>query len=166
MKSLLQSLLFLCMLLAGPASAQRVAEDDAGFLRQAAHNGLAEVEASRLALQKAEDARVRAYARQMVEEHTRAHEALAQLAGERGVALPQAPDATQQAKLQALGALDGAAFDARYVEEMGVKAHEQTIALFQRGASNARDPQIKAFASGQLPVLQRHLERARELRRN
>ena len=152
------------LFLSSAAVAQAVAEDDAAFMKQAAHNGHAEVVASKLAQQQASSANVKAFAQRMVEDHTKTNAELEQLATSKGVQLPKEPDAVQQAKVQALGGLSGAAFDKQYVEQMGVTAHEQTIALFQRGASNARDPQIKAFAAKTLPALQHHLEMARALK--
>lgn len=154
-------------LLAGPAAmAQKVADDDLGFMRQAAHNGHAEVESSKLAQQKASSEPVKAYAARMVEDHTCSHAELEQLAASKGVQLPKEPDAAQQAKIRALAELSGPEFEQQYVEQLGVTAHQQTIALFQRGASNARDPELKSFAAKTLPVLQRHLEMARSLKRS
>ena len=164
MRHFLHGVVLAAFLPLGGALAQSVAEDDAGFLKQAAHNGHAEVESGKLAQDKASSAQVKAYAQRMVDDHTKAHAELEQLAASKGVALPKTPDAAQQEKLKALGALSGAEFDRQYVEQMGVAAHEQTIALFQRGASNARDPQIKAYAAGLLPSLQHHLEMARALK--
>lgn len=159
-----QATLAFVVAVSSTAFAQNVAEDDAGFLKQAAHNGHAEVESSRLAQQKASSAQVKAFAQRMVEDHTKSNAELAQLAASKGVQLPKEPDASQQAKIEALGALSGAEFDRQYVEQMGVTAHQLTIALFQRGASNARDPEIKAFAAKTLPTLQQHLEMARALK--
>jgi putative membrane protein len=165
MKQFLHSATLLAFLaLGGAAAAQGVADDDAGFLKQAAHNGHAELVGSKLAQQRASSANVKAFAQRMVEDHAKTNAELEQLAASKGVQLPQQPDAAQQAKLKALGGLSGAEFDQQYVEQMGVAAHEQTIALFQRGASNARDPQIKSFAAQTLPALQQHLEMARALK--
>lgn len=151
--------------LAGAAAvAQAVADDDLGFMRQAAHNGHAEVESSKLAQQKGTSAQVKEFAKRMIEDHTRTHAELEKLATAKGVQLPKEPDAAQKTKMQALSALSGAEFDRQYIDQMGVAAHEQTIALFQRGASNARDPDLKAFASKTLPALQHHLEMARALK--
>ncbi|MCM5680594.1 DUF4142 domain-containing protein [Schlegelella sp. S2-27] len=148
----------------GAAASQTVADDDAGFMKQAAHNGHAEVVSSKLAQQKASSADVKAFAQRMVEDHTKTNAELEQIATSKGIQLPKEPDAAQQAKMKALSGLSGAEFDKQYVEQMGVAAHEQTISLFQRGASNARDPQIKAFAAKTLPALQHHLEMARALK--
>jgi len=146
------------------AMAQPIAEDDLGFMRQAAHNGHAEVESSKLAQQKASSAQVKEFAKRMIDDHTKTNAELEKLATAKGVQLPKEPDAAQKSKMQALSALSGAEFDRQYVDQMGVTAHEQTIALFQRGASNARDPDLKAFASKTLPALQHHLEMARALK--
>jgi putative membrane protein len=69
----------------------------------------------------------------------------------------------QKAKLKLLDASDGAKFDQRYSETMGVAAHRDTIALFQKASTNAKDAEVKAFATKTLPTLQHHLEMARKL---
>ena len=152
-----------------PASTERArAKDqlpraDVAFMKQAAENGHAEVESSQLALSKATDAQVKAFAQQMVDDHTKAGKELAALAASKGVTLPDGPSLVQKAKLKLLSTADGADFDRRYSESMGISAHRETIELFRKAAAEARDPEVKAFASKTLPTLQHHLEMAGKL---
>ena len=62
-----------------------------------------------------------------------------------------------------LGTADGADFDKRYMESMGLQAHRDTVALFEKGARDARDPDVKAFAQKTLPKLKQHLEMAQQV---
>jgi putative membrane protein len=144
----------------GGASA-KVAKADRDFMKQAAQNGHAEIEASKLAQAKATQPDVKSYAQKMVAEHTRTHQELTALAQSKGVDLPDGPSLMQRAKLKMLSAADGEKFDARYAENFGVKAHEDTIKLFREGAEKSQDSEVKAFARKTLPHLQEHLTLAK-----
>lgn len=141
----------------------RLARADAGFIKDAAKAGLAEVESSQLALQKASDPAIKSFAQKMVDDHTKANEELKALAQTKGVELPDDPSLMQKGKMKALSTADGANFDRRYAESMGVKAHEDTVKLFQKAANTAKDADVKAFATKTLPTLQEHLKMARDL---
>lgn len=149
----------------GAARASQLSRADRGFLEQAAQNGHAEVESSKLALEKAQDPQVKSFAQHMVQDHTKANGELASLASSKGLEVPKEPSLLQKAKMKLLEAADGEDFDRRYVETMGVEAHEDTIDLFRKGAKEARDQDVKAFASKTLPKLEEHLKMARDLKR-
>ncbi|MDA8450427.1 DUF4142 domain-containing protein [Acidovorax sp. NCPPB 3859] len=143
--------------------ASRLTRADKSFLDDAAHNGHAEVKSSQLALQKARNPKVRAFAQQMVDDHTKANQELAALAAGKNVRVPEGPSLVQEGKLKLLGTADGADFDKRYMESMGLQAHRDTIELFEKGAREARDPEVKAFAQKTLPKLKQHLEMAQQV---
>jgi putative membrane protein len=150
------------LLFATSAMAQKLSHAETEFLEQAAQNGHAEVESSKLAQTKATDPKVKSFARQMVTDHTKAGDELKALAATRNLEVPDGPSMLQKAKMQFLSASDGASFDRRYVSE-GVEAHEETVELFEKGALKARDKQVKAFIAKTLPTLKHHLVMAREL---
>jgi len=139
------------------------ARSDAAFMKQAAQNGAAEIEASKLAQQKAQRADVKAFAETMVGDHTKVADELKQLAASKKVSLPDGPSMKQKAELKMISAGDDAKFDERYSKSFGVKAHEDTIKLFEDAAAKASDADVKAFAQKTLPGLKHHLEMARTL---
>jgi len=145
---------------------QAFARSDASFMKQAAENGNAEVEASKLAQTKAKRPEVKAFADQMVTDHTKVGDELKQLAASKKVDLPTGPSVMQKGKLKMISAGSDDKFDDRYANEFGVKAHEDTIKLFQTAANEAKDADVKAFAQKTLPALQGHLEMARKLAGN
>ncbi len=149
---------------AGTTKGSSLARDDSGFLSQAAQNGHAEVEASKLAVEKATDPKVKAFAKQMIDDHTKANQELETLASSKGVELPSGPSLVQKGKSKLmLSTADGTDFDRRYAESMGVDAHKDTIELFQKAAQSAKDADVKAFAQKTLPKLQEHLKMAEEM---
>lgn len=152
------------LLLAGSAWAKdNVAHVDAAFMKNAAEAGLAEVQAGQAAASKASNTQVKSFAQQMVDDHSKANDELKSLAASKGVTLPTEPSMAQKAKLKLLQGTDGAKFDQRYSESFGVKAHEDTVSLFQKEAQKAKDPDVKAWAEKTLPTLQHHLEMAKDM---
>ncbi|TIW76811.1 MAG: DUF4142 domain-containing protein, partial [Mesorhizobium sp.] len=70
---------------------------------------------------------------------------------------PQGPPLlpTDQAMLDQLKALDGEAFQARYIT-LQTEAHKQAVALFSTYARSGDDPALKEFAKKTLEVLKMH----------
>jgi putative membrane protein len=115
-------------------------------------------------MEKATDPKIKEFAKRMIEDHTKANEELKALASSKGVEVPDDPSLMQKGKTKLmLSTADGADFDRRYAESMGVTAHEDTIELFEKAAKSAQDPEIKAFAQKTLPKLQEHLKMAQEM---
>lgn len=148
---------------APPAADARPSRGDRGFMEQAAQNAHAEIEASRLATQKATDPQVQRFAQTMVDEHMRLGDELRTLARTKGVELPNEPSMMQRGRLKLLSTSKGESFTRRYVESFGIATQEDTVKLFEEAAAKAQDPDVKAFASRGLPGLQRHLTVAKEL---
>ena len=146
------------------AAPSKLARADIAFLTKAAQAGHAEVESSKIAVDKAVNTQVKGFAQQMVDDHGKASAELASLAAAKGVKLPDGPSVMQKTKIKLLAARDGAGFDRQYASGMGVSAHEDTVKLFQKAAREAKDPDVKAFASKTLPTLEHHLKMARELK--
>jgi putative membrane protein len=140
-----------------------LAPADIKFLKQAAQNGIAEVEASKLAQAKATSAEVKSFAQHMVEDHMKANDELKALAASKGVEVPAGASITQRGKLKMLASSDGAKFDRRYADHFGVKAHEDTLKLFRNASEKAQDADVKAFAQKTLANLEQHLTMARTM---
>ena len=59
--------------------------------------------------------------------------------------------------------LKGAEFDKEYAEMM-VNDHEDDIKLFEKEAEKGNDGELKAWAASKLPILQHHLQMAKDTR--
>jgi len=138
-------------------------EDDAEFAVKAADSGLAEVNASEVAQQKAQDQRVKDFAAMMVQDHTKANEELKMIAASKNITLPTAPGEPHLKDIADLNEYTGADFDKEYMDLM-VNNHEKAVSLFEDAADNAEDGEIKAYAAKTLPALQKHLEHAKTIR--
>jgi putative membrane protein len=142
---------------ANAAAATGDTTSPSGFMMEAARGGMAEVELSRPAQTKAQNAEVKAFAQKMVQDHTNANTELKALAAKKNVTLPTELDSLHKGILETMGKLSGAEFDKAYVNLM-VADHEKSVALFQLQASSGTDPDAKALAAKTLPTLKMHLE--------
>ncbi|BDP40548.1 hypothetical protein DAETH_05170 [Deinococcus aetherius] len=132
---------------------------DGLYLQAVTGSNLFEIQSSQVALQKSNTPAVRAYAQQMINEHTVAQNQVAALAAARRVPLPPALPPELQLKVNTLSGLSGAAFDAAYLREQAV-SHLFTVTIFQNELTGGKDAQVVAFANQNLPLIQRHLQEA------
>ena len=135
--------------------------EDKTFVSDAGMAGLAEVLMGNLALQKAANADVKAFAQRMVTDHSTANAELAQMATTKGLALPTELGGAHKEGLDHLSGLSGAEYDKAYMQHM-VEDHQKAVTLFQTGTT-ASDSDVKAFASKTLPTLQQHLQLATDV---
>jgi len=141
----------------------KMARGDRQFIQQAAGSGMFEVQAAQLAASKATDPNVKSFAGMLVDHHTKANDELTKLANAKGVELPAAPPRAMRQDIEKLGKAEPRQFDQHFVREVGIKAHEKDIKLFEKASKDVQDPELKAFATKTLPVLQQHLAEARKL---
>jgi putative membrane protein len=137
------------------------------FVDDATEGGIAEVEISKLALEKSSSADIKAFANMMITDHSKANDELAALAKKHDIEVPDTTTMVKQAKEKILDLRDES-FDAAYANNQ-VKAHEETIELFKKEANTVTDDKVKgatelkAFAQKMLPALEKHLAAAKEL---
>lgn len=141
----------------------QVARADRKFIDQAAGSGMFEVQVAQLAASKATDAQVKSFASMLVDHHTAANNELVKIANARKVELPAAPPRALRRDIEKLGKKSGADFDKEFVKEVGIKAHEKDIKLFEKASKDVKDPELKAFVDKTLPVLRDHLAQAQKL---
>lgn len=139
-----------------------VSPADKEWVSNAGMAGLAEVQMGNLALQNAQSADVKAFAQRMVTDHSKSNEELQQIATAKGLTLPAELAGEHKAGLDHLAGLSGAEFDKAYMQHM-VGDHEKAVGLFQNGSSGAQDPDIKNYATKNLPIIQEHAKLAQEV---
>jgi putative membrane protein len=137
-------------------------EDDQEFMVEAASGGLMEVQLGEAASKNAASAKVKEFGRRMVKDHTKANGELKSLAAKKNVTLPQTPGADHQKHIDDMKTKKGADFDKDYMSMM-VDDHEKDVRKFENAANNAKDAELKAFASKTLPVLREHLQMAKTI---
>jgi putative membrane protein len=129
------------------------------FIESAAHDGMAEVQLGQIAQQKAQSPQVKEFAGRMVTDHGKANDELKTLASNKGVQLPTDTDKSHKSKADKLNKASADKFDKDYMDDM-VKEHKKDVKEFEKQAKNAKDADVRAFATKTLPVLQDHLKMA------
>jgi putative membrane protein len=128
----------------------------------------AEVDAGSLARERVSDPSVRAFAGDMVREHTELQRQADQLAAKLELAPQPLADDTVQARAAAaettLNAAQGAAFDRAYLRSQ-IDAHDNAVRMLRSAQGAAANPELKALIRGTVPKVQQHLQRARDLQR-
>lgn len=140
-----------------------VSENDSKFMVETANSGMMEVEASKVAQQKATNAQVKAFADMMVNDHTKANDELKQLAASKNVTLPAAVGEDNQEDLKDLSEKSGKDFDKAYINMM-VSDHKKTVGNFEDlGDNTDSDGDLKAWVNKMIPALKQHLDQAQKL---
>jgi putative membrane protein len=146
----------------GQAKRSALSNSEKKFLEKAAQHSKAEVEAGKLAESKATNPEAKKFGQQMVQDHGKAYDEAVQLAKSKAVSVPAEPDSSHKREAKNLEKLSGAEFDRKYMAAM-VKDHEADVKEFRKMAKEAKDPDVKTFAEKSLPVLESHLQLARQV---
>ncbi|MCA8832394.1 DUF4142 domain-containing protein [Hymenobacter pini] len=135
---------------------------DTEFMTKAASGGMLEVELGKAVVAKATTAEGKEFATSMVNDHTKANAELMALAAKKNITLPTALGDDHKKVYQDVTEETGVKMDQEYLKEM-VKDHKEDVKEFTEASVRASDPEIKAFATKQVPVLQHHLEMAQKM---
>lgn len=136
---------------------------DKRFVTKAADDGQAEVQTAQLAATKAANADVREFAQKLVTDHTQVNSELMSLASGKGVTIDK--DDGHDRAYNRLNKKSGSEFDQEFVEHM-IDEHEKDIKLFEKASTEAKDSEVRAFASKHLGHLREHLQQAQNLRQS
>ncbi len=136
-----------------------LAASDQAFVTMAAQDGMAEVQLATLAQTNARSPRVKAYANEMIKDHSAANDQLMKIASAKGVTPPTGLDDMQTQQKTTLTSEKGARFDRDYMHGQ-VSDHQSMLQAFQDEAQNGQDPDVKAYAQATIPTLQQHLTQA------
>jgi putative membrane protein len=159
--------------LSGPALAESVGEttgvnsmmgispSTADFIKEATMSNMFEIQSSQLAEQKSVDPKVKAFAEEMVKDHSKADGELKQLVSSGSVSgdVPAKLDSSHQSMLDKLKGLDGSQFAKAYEDDQE-SGHKDAVSLFKRYADGGDNPKLKDWAAKTLPTIQAHLKMA------
>lgn len=143
-------------------TSEKLSHADRKFIEDAAKGGMFEVQSGQLAEQKASDPAVKQFASRLVQDHTKANDELKQIAQAKDVKMPDKEKWGERHEMSKLDKLSGAQFDREFAKN-SVKDHQKDIKEFEKAASKVKDPDVKAWAEKQLPVLREHLAMAEKL---
>lgn len=146
-----------------PGAAQ-TARNGQEYVALAGASDLYEIEAARLAIEKATHDEVRTLAQAILADHQRSTTQLSAAAREADpvLTMPSEMNAQQQADVDALRAASGAAFGTLFLDQQ-VRAHEQALTLVTAYASEGDVEALRRHASTVAGPIQAHLSQARAL---
>lgn len=135
---------------------------DQQFVNEAARGGKMEIEMGQLAEKNGASSGVKRFGEQMVTDHTRLNDELGAAAKKDGLQVPTELSSKQSAQVRSLSKLSGKEFDSKYAEMM-VKDHTEDLAAFQKAESSTEKPELKKAIGDAIPIIQHHLEMAKQL---
>jgi predicted outer membrane protein len=119
-----------------------------------------EIDAAKLAATRSSDKDVKSFARHMMADHTKLTVQL-KMAAPHGVTVPK--DNSDTAVLDSLKPLKGKAFDALYIQKVGLEGHQKAVSAFQQEASSGQNADLRTAAQKALPTIQEHYAMAKSL---
>jgi len=166
-RAVLAAIFFLAGASAVPAHALSgtISPEGKSFIKDAASAGLVEVQLGQLARDRGSAPEVKDFGDLMVRDHGKADGELKALAASNNLKLPVQVERKHTLMLARLSEFSGKAFDRKYLQAM-VAHHLKNIARFKKAIRQVKDQDLNAWAVSTLPVLQEHLQLARDLARN
>ena len=140
--------------------ANKVEKDSQDFIKKAIQHNFAEIDAGKLAQEKAKSEAVKQFGAMMAKDHADANGKAQTTAKVLDVELPESADMMHQAAYLKMKILQGDTFDRSYMNDM-VQDHENDIAEYQKAAG--RSDVAGAYAKEMLPKLKAHLEEAKKI---
>ena len=135
---------------------------DQDFVTKAAQGNSAEIALGKMVAAKTKDPNVKQFAQMMVKDHTTALNQLQELAQSKNLSLnDNLPEDAKELQTK-LSSDTGKQLDKDYMNGM-VEDHQKDVQEFTNESQNAKDPDVKQWASKTLPVLQKHLQKAQQI---
>ena len=141
------------------------------ILSQMHETNLTEIELGKIAEQKAASSEVRAYADQLVQDHTNVDRMVVEMAQESGTNLKNGAEAHQAIRHESarekalerkLKSAQGAAFDRLFLQETSAE-HDKLISKLQQDKQDTSDEELETLIEKVIPVLEQHRELAQIL---
>jgi putative membrane protein len=151
------------LVLSLPVLAQaKTSPADRAFMQMAARANMTEAHIGQMAETQASESQVKDFGQTLIHDHTDAYTQLTALAAKTGESIPKGIDVRKISTVEQLMKLKGKRFDHQFVQAE-IRDHEKAIADFKREAQHGQDPDVKAYASKMIPVLEGHLRQAKAL---
>jgi len=141
------------------------------ILSQMHQTNLMEIELGKIAERKASSSEVRAYANQLVQDHTKVDQMVVAMAQDSGTNLKSGAEAHQAARHETarekelerkLKSAQGADFDRIFLKESSAD-HDKLISKLQQDKQNTSDEELETLIEKVIPVLEQHRELAQIL---
>ena len=150
------------IILAGAAyAASSPDQSDRQFVITVAKTDMVQAHEGQIAEDQASRARVKDFAKTVVQDNTDSYGQLSMLAGKLGLPIPRGIDAAKQPAIERLTRLKGASFERQFATNE-VEEYRRVIATFKHEAGHGTRSELKAYASKMIPTLEKDLHLAEE----
>jgi putative membrane protein len=147
----------------GATSANVLGPHDTGaFVSNASQGDMYEIQAAKIAETRSKNADVKAFAKQMITDHTALTKSMKPLVLAAGQTPADKLDQRRQGLIDNLKSASDADFDKTYVDQQ-VASHEEALDLMQGYAKDGSDPGLKNGASHAVPKVQMHLDKIKSI---
>lgn len=133
------------------------------FVSNATESNVYEVEAGKIAQEKAQSADVKAFGQQMVTDHTAMLNEMKPIITQAGFTPPAELDERRKGLLDNLRAASAAEFDQVYLDQQEA-AHEEALTLMRGYAENGDNAALKDAAAKAAPKIEMHLQKVNQLK--
>jgi putative membrane protein len=137
-------------------------KDEADFVTRASTANRMAIAESRLALDRAGDTKVQAFAHRLLDDHGAAETALEAAAEGSGAKIPTALDKDRQLRVTALQERSGADLDRAYVADQ-VEIHSNALTLYADYMLLGDNEKLKTLAIRMIPIAEAQLNEAQAL---
>lgn len=133
----------------------------AQLIEKAIYKGFAEIQNSKLALDKSNSTNIKIFAQRMIEDHIALNQKLTDIANTKGIPIPNIEQHLDQVEPYLASYSGDDSFDEAYVDNQ-LQVHYEIVNLFKKiGTSD--DPEISKFAIHAVEHLGHHLRMAQDL---
>ena len=147
----------------GTVSAATMGSHDTGaFVSNAGQSDMYEIQAAQIAEQKSKNPEVKAFAKQMIKDHTALMNEMKPLVKAAGQTPPTDLDQRRKGFLDNLKAANAGDFDKTYMDQQ-VAAHDEALTLMHGYAKDGSDAGLKGGAGKAVPKVQMHSDMAKKL---
>jgi putative membrane protein len=158
------------LLVIGGLAYMTMAEEDSSGLSSSDRTFLLEVADMRmmdwaqgsLATEKTTSRKYQIYGRRLMKDQDRLMAEIKTLAENKKLSLPVEMSIQKNDELNRMKNFSGESFERRF-RRMIIKDHKRDIDFFKKTAESSVDPEIRDFAKRYLPLMEEHLELARDL---
>ena len=145
------------------AGGMKMNKADSKAIMDMAMVNMAEVEMGKMAQSKSQNAEVKTFAQQMIDDHGKGLSEVQAVAQTKGITLPTELDAKHKAMADKLAKLDGEKFDREYMKMGGTGGHKEALAMLNKTEKSAKDAEVKGLATKMKPTVEQHLKAAQQM---
>lgn len=169
MKKVVKYGLPVVLLIVGGIAYMTLAEDgseglsstDKTFLIETVDTRMMDWAQGSLAVEKTQSRKYQQYGKRLMKDQNTLMAEIKTLAEAKNLALPSEISEQKAEELDRMKSISGESFERRF-RRMIIKDHKRDIQYFQK-ATESTDPEIRDFAKRFLPLMEQHLEMARDL---